>query len=100
MKNVAWTVTAANWTWVYSAPRDESMVELTTTAVENCWGINDKGELTITKGKKPKLGAVISIKHSEMPPEDETYFYSALILANAGLHAEAKKLQQAIDARQ
>ena len=101
---VVWTTKGANWECKFKAPISTCAMEVATKAVEEVW--NNSGEewkqsdgvnIRIKNGGTPTIGAIMVIKHSRMKSRDEHLMvYSSMVLANAGFHEAAAKLEHVL----
>ena len=110
-KKITWTVHGINWTYRVLGDQNTCPLEITTRAIELIWA-NDTADatelwkkldsetesLTIKDEFEPGLGIIVIVKNSEMKSQEEHLVVSSpVVLANAGLHSEASRIQQEWD---
>lgn len=107
-KEITWTVHGINWDYQVLGNQDTCPLEISTRAVELIWNSDDselwKGldsereHLNVKEEVEPGLGIVVIVKNSEMQSqEDHLVVSSPIVLANAGLHSEAARIQKEWD---
>lgn len=103
---IDWKVKGPNWTFEVKAPADCDPMEIFTQCLENVWADIDSWKLDYIKGQSPsllhttdndypKLSVLLVLENSKMVSRNEHLVVSTpLALANAGLHAEAARLER------
>jgi len=104
-----WRVRGGNWAFFREGERALCPIEIATVGLEAAFGISKcggmegwgeenesaVGQLEIDHGQGIEMGIVLVVDHSSMKSRDEHILVpSHIALVNAGLHREARLLEQ------
>jgi hypothetical protein len=104
MKTTLWTVHGINWRYKLLGSETNCPIEVATRAVELLWSsdptdlwkqLKETEELDVATDEDPSLGIIVMVENSLMHNKEEHLIVSTpIILANAGLHGEASRIQK------
>jgi hypothetical protein len=108
---INWKVRGPNWTYELCAPEDSDPMEIFTHCLEQVWGDKEGWKLSTNAdfddgslhlegegNNEPSLSILLVLENSKMSSKDENLVVSTpLVLANAGLHNEASRLEKKWD---
>lgn len=103
---INWEIRGPNWVFGLKAPADCDPIEIFTQCVETVWADIESwkldyiegqstGLLKNTDGKSPRISVILVLSNSLMTTKEEHLVVSTpMVLANAGLHNEAARLEK------
>jgi hypothetical protein len=103
---IDWKIKGPNWSFDIKAPADCDPMEIFTQCLEQVWADIESWKLDYIQGQSPgilettdndypRLSVLLVLENSLMRSKEEHLVVSTpLVLANAGLHMEAARLER------